>query len=132
MAFTHSKDTYISLGGNDVSTYCNTSNLERSATSHDLTTYGKDAKVKQGGLLDGSASISGWYDNTTAGPHDVIGPMIGTVVELIRRPEGTGSGLPEQTVNVLVQKYTETSPIDDYIQWSASLELSDDLVEANQ
>jgi hypothetical protein len=58
--------------------------------------------------------------------------MVGTVVELIRRPEGTGSGLPQETVDVLVQNYVETSPIDDIIQWTASLELSDDLVEANQ
>ena len=132
MAFTHSKDTFISLGGNDISAFCNTSNLERSATSHDVTTYGKDAKVKQGGLLDGTSSISGWYDNTAAGPHDVIQPMTGTVVEMIRRPEGTGSGLPQQTVDVLVQSYTETAPIDDIVAWSASLELSDDLVNTNQ
>ena len=85
MAFTHSKDTVITLGGNDISAFCNTSSLERSATSHDVTTYGKDAKVKQGGLLDGNASIGGWYDNTAAGPQDVIDPMVGTVVELIRQ-----------------------------------------------
>jgi hypothetical protein len=132
MAFKHSKDTVIMLGGNDISTYCNTSSLERSATSHDVTTYGKEAKVKQGGLLDGSCSVGGWYDDTAAGPHDVIQPMVGTVVELIRRPEGTGSGLPQQTVDVLVQNYVETDPIDDIIQWTASLELSDDLVKANQ
>lgn len=132
MGFTHAKDTYISLGGNDISEFCNTSSLERSATSHDLTTYGKNAKVKAGGLLDGSCSLGGWYDDTTAGPHDTIQPMVGTVVELIRRPEGTGSGLPQQTVNVLVQAYVETDPIDDYIQWTAALELSDDLVKTNQ
>lgn len=132
MAFAHSKDTVIILAGNDVSAFCNTSSLEQSATSHDVTTYGKDAKVKQGGLLDGAASLGGWYDNTAAGPHDIIRPMVGTVVELVRRPEGTGSGLPQETVDVLVQNYVETSPIDDIIQWTASLELSDDLVEANQ
>lgn len=132
MAFTHSKDTVIILGGNDISEFCNTSSLERSATSHDVTTYGKDAKVKQGGLKDGSTSIGGWYDNTAAGPHDIIDPMVGTVVEMIRRPEGTGSGLPQQTVDVLVQNYVETAPIDDIIQWTAALELSDDVVSANQ
>lgn len=132
MAFKHSKDTYLSLGGNDISAYCNTSSLERSATSHDVTTYGKNSKVRQGGLLDGSASVAGWYDDTAAGPHDIIQPMVGTVVELIRRPEGTGSGKPQQTVDVLVQNYVETEPIDDIIQWTASLELSDDLVRADQ
>lgn len=132
MAFAHSRHTVIMLGGNDISEFCNTSSLERSATSHDVTTYGKDSKVKQGGLLDGTSSIGGWYDNGAAGPHDVIDPMVGTVVEMIRRPEGTGSGLPQQTVDVLVQNYVETAPIDDIIQWTAALELSDDVVRTDQ
>jgi len=132
MAFKHSKNTVLILGGNDISEFCNTSSLERSATSHDVTTYGKNSKVKQGGLLDGSASAGGWYDDTAAGPHDVIQPMVGTVVTLVRRPEGTGSGLPQQTVDVLVQNYVETDPIDDIIQWTVALELSDDVVRENQ
>jgi hypothetical protein len=133
VAFVHGKNTYISIDGEDISAYCTQSDFTRSSDSHDVTTYGKNAHVKQGGLLDGSASISGIYDNTAAtGPRAVLEPMIGTVVELIRRPEGTGVGKPQDTVDVLVAEYVESSPVADMVTWTLSLELSDDVNSAAQ
>ena len=132
MAFTHGKDTFISIDGNDISAYTNTSNLKRTADSHDVTCYGKDAHVYRGGLLDGTCGASGIYDNTTSGPHDVITPLIGTNVTLIRRPEGTGSGLPQESVDVLIMDYTETNPVADMVAWSVEFQLSDDVTESNQ
>jgi hypothetical protein len=132
MAFVHGKDTFISLDANDLSAFTNTSELSRTADSHDVTTYGKDSHVFAGGLLNGDASMGGIYDNTTSGPRDVIEPLIGTVVALIRRPEGTGSGLPEDTVNVLVTMYTETNPVAGMVTWRSDLQLSDDVASTNQ
>ncbi len=133
MTFIHGKGTYISIDGDDISTYCTQSDFTRSADSHDVTTYGKNAHVKQGGLQDGSASISGIYDNTAnTGPRAILEPLIGTVVELIRRPEGTGTGKPQDTVDVLVQEYVESSPVADMVTWTLALELSDDVVSAAQ
>lgn len=132
MTFVHGKSTYISLDGDNLSTYTNTSELNRTADSHDVTTYGKNSHVKEGGLLDGTGSMSGIYDNGAAGPRAVIEPLIGTVVQLIRRPEGTGSGKPQDTVNVLVQSYTETNPVADMVAWSCEFELSDDVASTTQ
>jgi hypothetical protein len=128
MALVHGKVTFVSLDGDDLSTYSNNVEFERMGDSHDVTVFGKDAHVKQGGLLDGTATISGFYDSTAStGPRAVIAPIIGTVVELVHRPEGTGSSLPEDTVDVLVTKYTESSPVADMVTWSVDLELSDDV-----
>lgn len=132
MASSHGKDTYISIGANDISAYCNTSTLTRTGDSHDITGYGKTAHVKTGGLTDGSFSAGGWYDNTTAGTHDVLTPLVGTVVELIRRPEGTGTGKPQETVDILITSYVETNPVDDIVTWTLDAELSDAIVDANQ
>lgn len=132
MAFTHGKNTFVSLDGDDLSAFSNNVEFGRTADSHDVTTYGKDAHVKQGGLLDGTATISGTYDDGAASPEAIIDPLIGTVVELIYRPEGTGSGLPQKAVDVLVQEYTETSPVADMITWAVSLEFSDDLTKTTQ
>lgn len=132
MAFVHGKNTYISLNGSDLSAFTNTSTLTRKADKHDVTTYGKNSHVYQGGLGDGTSSMGGVYDNTASGPRDVIEPLIGTVVELIRRPEGTGSGLPQDTVDALVEEYVETNPVADMVTWTATLQLSDDVVSANQ
>jgi hypothetical protein len=133
MAFVHGKNTYISLDAKDLSAYTNTSELSRSADSHDVTTYGKNSHVYQGGLLDGKASMGGIYDSTAlTGPRAVIEPLIGTTVELIRRPEGTGTGKPEDTVDVLVVGYVETNPVADMVTWSCELQCSDDIATTVQ
>lgn len=132
MAFVHGKTTYISLDGDDLSTYTNTSQLGRTADSHDVTCYGASAHAFNGGLLNGTASMGGIYDDTTAGPRDVIEPLIGTVVALVRRPEGTGSGKPQDTVNVLVTGYTETAPVADMVTWECQMQLSGDVTSVNQ
>jgi hypothetical protein len=129
----HGKGVFVSLDANDLSTFCNTSTPERTSDSHDVTTYGKDAHVFNGGLLNGSGSIGGFYDSSTSsGPRAVIEPLLGTVVTYIDRPEGTGTGKPSRSVDVLVLKYTETRPVADMITWSADLQFSDDVTISTQ
>lgn len=133
MPFIHGKGSAVSLGGSDLSIYSNNIEWAQTADSHDVTTFGKNAHVKQGGLLDGTATVSGIYDSTAStGPRAVIKPKVGTVVPLVWRPEGVGVGRPQDTVNVLVTGYTETSPVADMITFSVDLELSDDVVTAVQ
>jgi hypothetical protein len=133
MAFVHGKGTFISLDAKDLSAFTDSSELNRSADSHDVTTYGKNAHVYQGGLKDGKASMSGTYDNTAVtGPRAVIMPLLGTVVPLIRQTEGTGSGKPQDAVDVLVTGYVETNPVADMVKWSCEMVLSDDVDTAAQ
>ncbi len=132
MAFIHGKAGFVSLAGVDLSPFSNNIELPRSADSHDVTTFGKNSHVKQGGLKDGGCTLQGVYDDGAASPEATIDPLIGTVVSLIYRPEGTGSGRPQKTVNVLVQEYTETVPVADMITWQLTMEASDDLVKSVQ
>lgn len=133
MTFVHGKNTVVILDGDDLSAFTRTSNLERSADKHDVTTYGKNDHVYQGGLGDGAASMAGIYDNTAStGPRGVIEPLVGQVVTLIRRPEGTGTGKPQDSVSVLVEKYVETNPVDDMVTWSVELQPSDAVTSTTQ
>lgn len=133
MTFVHGKNTFVSLNGSDLSSFADASELNREADEHDVTTYGKQAHVVQGGLLSSSASISGTYDNTAGtGPRAVIRPLIGTNVTLIRRPEGTGTGKPQDSVTVHVKKYVETNPVADMVTWSVTLQPSDAVTSTNQ
>lgn len=132
MSFVHGKNTYVSLNGTDLSAFCNTHQMERNADKHDLTTYGKNDHVFNGGLGNGAISIGGFYDNGASGPRRIIEPLIGTVVTLIRRPEGTGTGRPQDSVSVLVEKYVETNPVADYVSWSCDLQPSDAVTTTDQ
>jgi hypothetical protein len=133
MTFVHGRGVYVSLGGNNLSSYCNSSTPERTADSHDVTTYGKNAHVFKGGLLNGSGTIGGFYDSSTSsGPRAIIEPLLGTNATYVDRPEGTGIGKPQRTVDALITKYNETRPVADMITWSADLQFSDDVTVVYQ
>lgn len=127
MVFKHGKDTVIKLNAVDLSQYVDSSELERTADSHDVTTYGKQSHVYQGGLLDGKAKMSGTYNDAIAGPRATIEPLIGTVVALLRQPTGPGTGKPQDSVNVLVVGYTESNPVADMVKWSCDMQCSDEV-----
>lgn len=134
MSFVHGKDTYISLDGDDLSAYTNTSSWEDNSDKHDVTTYGAERKAYAYGLGDGKLSFGGIYDNTAAGPKAIIEGVkdAKALVTLIRRPEGTGSGLPQESVSVLVEKYSESSPVADMVTWSCDLQMSGDITRTTQ
>lgn len=133
MTFVHGKGTVVSLDGDTLSAFSNNVEFKRTADSHDVTTYGKNSHVYDGGLKDGTATITGIYDNTAGtGPRAVIQPLIGTVVPLVYQPEGLGSGKPTETVDVLVTGYTQTSPVADMVTWTAELQMSDDVASTSQ
>jgi hypothetical protein len=124
----HGRHTVVTLDGEALTQYANNSQLEITADSHDTTTYGKDSHVFSGGLKNGTATISGFYDSTAlTGPRAVLLPLVGTVVELIHQPEGVGSGKPQDKVDVLVTKYTQTHPVADMVTWAVDLQFSDDV-----
>lgn len=132
MARTHSKHTVIIIDGNDVSTFCTESNCEQSAGTEDNTTYGKNAVVKDPTLLDGAFGCSGKYDDGATGPRAVLKPLVGTKVRVQYRPEGTGAGLPQDSFDANITKYTETAPTAGYRLWALETEPSDEWDSTDQ
>lgn len=125
MSRKHSKLTVIIVDGNDVSQYTTDSTCEQSAGTEDNTTYGKNAIVKDPTLLTGVFSCSGKYDSETTGPRAKLKPLVGTKVNCKYRPEGTGSGLPQDSFDAVIVKYTETAPVAGYRTWALETEPSD-------
>jgi len=128
MARSHGKETVIKLASNDISAYCTTSELNRTADHHDSTGYGLDARTYVGGLLDGTFTCGGHYDTTAmTGPRAVIEPLLGTTVSVTRQPEGTGSSLPQDVFNLVVNSYVETNPFDGLVSWTMAGQVSGDV-----
>ena len=125
MARTHSRKTVIIIAGNDVSGHCTDSTCEQSSGTEDNTVYGKLAIVKDPTMLDGAFSCGGKYDDTAAGPRAVLKPLVGTKVQVIYRPEGTGAGLPQDKFTAVITKYNESAPVAGYRVWSLETEPSD-------
>lgn len=132
MAFTHGKGVKITLNGSDLSAFSSNTTVGRESDSHDVTTYGKNAHVYSGGLLDGTVTLSGTYDDGATGPQAVIEPLLGTNVTLVYQAEGAGAGKPSKSATVLVMSYEETAPVADMISWQCECQLSGDVTITNQ
>lgn len=133
MSKIHGRVSEIELDGNDLSSYSNSIEFSRSADSHDVTTFGNDAHVYAGGLTDGTVTIEGIYDDTAgSGPAAVIEPLIGKSVTLVYRPEGTGSGKPEHSVEVVVTDFTTSAPVADMVTWSVECQMSGSVTTTTQ
>lgn len=134
MARSHGKETVIIIDGNDISQYCDTSELEQGADEHDVTTYGNDDHVVDYGLGMGSMTMGGVYDTTAAGPKAVLEGILDgkALVTLVRRVEGTGSGRPQESMSVLVKSYKETAPVADYVRWTCEMTKSGSITRTTQ
>jgi hypothetical protein len=127
MSSVHGQFTKITVATKDISPFCKTSSYEGSADFHETTGYQPPggAKTKSGGLIDGKFTCGGTYDNTASvGPRNALKPLLGTTVAVVRNPEGTGTGKPNDAFSGVLTKYVETNPVDDMVTWSAEIEIS--------
>lgn len=135
MASVHSKGTITTLNGDDMSQFANSFEFSRELDTHEDTRFGMNSKSYKGGLRDGTASVEGFYDNAVApNPRSIFRTALnnGVTVPMVYRPEGTGSGRPTSTVQVLVTKYDESAPVGDLITFSAEIQFSGDITDATQ
>jgi hypothetical protein len=132
MSKIHAKNAEFEINSVDLSAFSNSIEFKRTGDSHDTTCFGSDAHTYQGGLLDGTMTVSGIYDDGAAGPRATVEPLIGTVTTFNHRPEGTGSGLPEDSGSCLVLSYTETEAVADMVMWALELQLSGDVTTGDQ
>ena len=124
MATSHGRLTVVKVATKDISPFCTTSTFEVTPDIHDKTGYGSVWKGNVGGLLAGTFSVSGFYDNTvTVGPRIVLLPLWGTTAAVVRQLEGAGTTKPQETFNAVVGKYTESNPVDDIVRWSCDFTL---------
>jgi hypothetical protein len=132
--FIHGKDTFVSINGVNLSSYSNKSDFKRTRDSHDVTTFGNIGHVYNGGLTDGTATLEGIYDNTAAlGPRGALEPLIdGATVTFIRRPEGTGTGKPQDSATVLITEYSESSEVADMVKWTCEMQISGSVTTTTQ
>lgn len=131
----HGKNGYISIGGGVLTGYVNTTQIARGVDTHDTTVYGNDAHRFNGGLLNNSGSMGGFFDSAAVtGSASVLEPIVSAAVavELIWRPEGTGAGKPEDTAQVIITNYVESAPVADMITWTADFVVDGEITRSVQ
>jgi len=133
MAFFHGKGTVVNVDGNDLSAFTSSSEFDQSADTHDVTAYGDDNRAYIAGLIDGTFSMEGHYDDGAAGPRAILQPLLGAAaVTVLRQPEGVGTGLAQDSFSGVLTSYNESAPVDDKISWSAEFQISGAVTSTDQ
>lgn len=130
MAFKHGKNTVFKVDSADISAYTSESEIDRGTDTHDTSAYGVDAHTYNPGLNTATATASGTYDSTAStGPRaKMLSVYAGNAaVTVIRQPEGTGMGLPQDSFSAILTSYVETAPVADMIKWKANFQISGDI-----
>lgn len=130
MPFIHGKSAAITINALALTTFSTSVTFTNKSDTHDVTTFGKNAKVFFPGLTESTAKLEGVYDNTAAtGAAAVLRPLVGAAATpLVFRPEGAGTGRPIATVQAIVSSYEESAPVADMVTFTAELQCSDAIV----
>lgn len=137
MSLVKGAQTVVIINGADISQYIKTSEFTRTKDTTDVTAYGPNVNDHSysANLGDSQFTMSGNYDNTAGtGPRAVLRPLedSGALTTLIRRPEGTGAGKPQDQMQVIVEKYVETNPVEGNVMWSADCKVSGGVTATTQ
>lgn len=134
MAAKHGRRTVILVNSINLSGFCDNSEYSQEVDTHETTVYGEDNKTYITGLRDGTLTISGRYDDGADNPKDTIEAIIDgdAAVPIVRRVEGTGSGLPEDSFSGIIESYVETSPVGDKVTWSADIQITGAITRGTQ
>lgn len=131
MANSFGPDSTISVDGQDISAFVKTVDFSLTRSALDVTTKGATGVAKRGGLTDGNIKITGlWDDTSTTGSFTVFSPqMVNATLEdapiaFVWKPNGTDT----YTGTAVVTQYDESSPIDDMVAFTATLEISGSVV----
>jgi hypothetical protein len=122
-----SVDVIVTIDGKALTEYTRSTTYNRSVDTYDVTGYGKTSKVFTAGLKDGTITLEGFYDATAStGSRVVLQPLFDARAEVVfvYKPEGTGTGKPQNSCSVVVKAYNESAPVADLIQWTAELQVS--------
>ena len=125
MAEVQGKVTSLLLAAYDISPFTDKCDGKHAADENESTCYGAEGhEVAAGGLKTIGYSIGGKWVNGATGPRVKVQQLVGTKVAFTYRPEGVGTGLPEETSTVHVKEFNSSSPVADIVRWTAELTVS--------
>jgi hypothetical protein len=127
MAVGHGKDAYLSIDGDNLTTYLNSIDLTNSVDMAETSTMGLEAKTYISGLSDATLSFEGLFDDTaTTGPHAVLNPLVGgeTAVAFEYGPQGNGAGEQKISGVGFLSSYQVSASIGDAVAFSAEFQIT--------
>ena len=119
-------DSTLSVNAQDITTYVKNVDFTLARGVLDVTTKGDDGIIRKGGLVDGSMTVTGmWDDTVTTGSFTVLSALATatpptTATAFIFKPNGTKT----YTGTAVLNSYAESSPVDGMVAFTASFSVS--------
>ena len=127
MAFAHGRITVFKLDDtsgtlDDISDFCDTTDLNRTIETGDTTTYGDDNKTYIVGLADATIGIGGKWDESVDGT--IAGGSEPASRSFEFGPAGSATGKIKYEGNCIVTNYSISNPVGDVVTWSADMQVT--------
>lgn len=129
MAFLNGRNTSFWFGAYDLSSFLNTSDIDRTLAALKTTTYGAAGASETyiPGLLDGKVTAGGLFDGSATGIDAELQPMLaaGTIAPLTYTLAGPGAiGNVAKLCNCEPTDYKVTSPVAGVVSLTATFQQS--------
>jgi glutamine synthetase len=126
MAFTHGKDADFEFQDSGstyrlVSAYISSAGLSRSYDTAETTNLASAAKEYIAGLADGTASLSGMFDNTFAG---YLEGIQGLIRGCYYYPEGKTTGKPRKAFNAILTSMNSEAAVDGVVSLEVEFQVT--------
>jgi len=125
MANTHGKHIDVFINEFDLTSYFNNMDLSREVDTPEVTAFGNDDRVYIAGLKGGTASLSGFWDNTVILGSDVVLRAtlgVATARTVTIGPEGTAIGDVLYLFSTHTTSYNITGAVDGVVEINADLQ----------
>lgn len=133
MAFVHGRNAAFYLTDTvatqrNLTSFIDSVDFSMDEDASESTTLGNSARTYVPGLYTGTIDLSGKWDNGgTATPDQYLQGLVaaGTITPtFVYAANGSAATRPYQTGNCIVTNYSASSPFDDVVTWSATLQIT--------
>ena len=135
MGFASGKDGVFKIddsGGvlRDISNRVVSVNFPQSADVHDVTVFGDDSRKFVPGLKNATFSVEGVFDGAAASVDEILQGIVGKEGSFEYGPQGGTAGLPKYTGECIVTEYGASTPVDDKVSFSLSVQVTGDVTRS--
>lgn len=123
----HSKNTFVSVDGEDISTYTDNFGLTDAADEVETTGFGDEEKQYAAGFRDIKATLSGNYGDEDGGNLAELMTGLrdsGETTEIVYGPAGEDAGNVKLVYDAKVLSFDVTSAIGAAVKWTSQVRLS--------
>ena len=119
--FTHGSKAILKINAVDISTTADSTSLERTRETADVTCYGDTAHRIIAGLKNGKLSFGGNEDKTIV--TGLITAFDTGLVAFEYGPEGSTTGNPKETGNCIITSLVQSGSVGEKVVYTAEAEI---------